>query len=282
MFSSKDKGFKRDLPGLITVTIGAAIIVVFALFPVIWFTLGSFKTEVQLFSIANTFVFEPVLENYVYAFSTRNMFSYLANSTIVTIFAVIFQLAVSIPAAYSLARFKSKSFELLAYMMLATRLLPSFVILIPLYLLYLKLGLLNTRFGLIFAYTAFGIPFAVWMLRGFIRTLPREIEDSAMIDGCSTLGIIVRIVVPLIKPGIVATALLLAIGAWGEFIFALILTVSPAARTLPAAIAGFQEAYGVKWGAIMAAGVVALLPVVLLVSVAQRSLLRGITAGAFK
>ncbi len=152
---------------------------------------------------------------------------------------------------------------------------------IPIYILMKNLRLLDTVWCLIFAYLTFNLPFVIWMLKGFFEEIPREIEESALIDGCSEFGVYLKIALPLIAPGLAATAILAFIFSWNEFLFALILTGTKAV-TLPVGIIGFMKETGINWGYMTAGGVLALIPVLLFVMFVQRHLVKGLTMGALK
>lgn len=262
----------------------AVVILVIAveLGPILWIILSSFKEHVDIFNVSKLIVFSPTLRNYRYIFETTDFPRVFWNSLSVTALTTMASLFLGFLAAYGLARFDFKGRTVVSYFILATRLMPAFAILIPTYLIFSTLGLQNTRVGLVVAYTSFSLPFAIWVMRGFIRRIPVEIEESAKIDGCSTFQIIFRIAVPLSLPGISAAGILLAISAWGEFIWALVLTSDKTARTLPVLISGFQAAMGLEWGPMTAAASIVLLPVAILALLGQRFLISGITAGGLK
>jgi ABC-type glycerol-3-phosphate transport system permease component len=164
---------------------------------------------------------------------------------------------------------------------LLARMVPGIAILIPIYLAAAKAGMLDRRLTLVVVYCAFNLPFAVWLLRGFFREIPTELREAAIVDGCSELQVFVRVILPLVTGGLVATSVFVFIGAWNEFLFALALTQSDAA-TAPLAVIGFRNEYGVQWGAIGAAAVMISTPVVLFAVVMQKYLVRGLTMGAVK
>jgi multiple sugar transport system permease protein len=160
--------------------------------------------------------------------------------------------------------------------------LPPIVTIIPLFLMLREVHLLNSLAGLVLVDVTLNLPFVVWMMRGFIEELPREIEEAAMLDGESRMGVLLRIVVPLVGPGLAATAVFCLIVVWNEFLFALILSQTDAAMTLPVGIAAHVTQYEIQWGAMSAAGVVAMLPVLIFAAVAQRYFVRGLSLGALK
>jgi multiple sugar transport system permease protein len=170
----------------------------------------------------------------------------------------------------------------LALWILSTRMFPPIVTAVPLFLMMRDLGLLNTRASLVILYTGFNLPFVVWMMRGFFMEVPRELEEAAMVDGDSRLGALRRVLLPLVAPGLAATAVFCLIISWNEFLFALVLTQTDAAMTLPVGIAGRVTQYEIKWGVMSAAGVVAMLPILLFALAVQRYLVRGMSLGAVK
>jgi multiple sugar transport system permease protein len=193
-------------------------------------------------------------------------------------------LLIGVPAAYGLTRFEwpHNWDNRIADWILSTRMLPPIVTIVPLFLMLREMHLINSLLGLAIVYTGFNLPFVVWMMRGFFAEVPREIEEAAMLDGESRAGALMRIVLPLVKPGLAATAVFCLVVAWNEFLFALILTQTNTAMTLPVGIASRVTQYEIKWGAMSAAGVVAMLPVLVFATAVQKYLVRGLSLGAVK
>ncbi|HYJ46382.1 MAG TPA: carbohydrate ABC transporter permease, partial [Pyrinomonadaceae bacterium] len=187
-------------------------------------------------------------------------------------------------AAYGLARFRLplKLNTRLSLWILSTRMFPPIVTAVPLFLMMSDLRLLDTLTALIIVYTAFNLPFVVWMMRGFFNEVPRELEEAARVDGDTRLGALRRVVLPLVAPGLAATAIFCLIISWNEFLFALTLTQTDAAMTLPVGIAGRVTQYEIKWGVMSAAGVVAMVPILVFALSVQRHLVRGLSLGAVK
>src|SRR4029078_9403475 len=186
--------------------------------------------------------------------------------------------------SHALARFRLP-FDLdrrLSLWILSTRMFPAIVTAVPLFLMMRDLRLLDTKASLIIVYTAFNLPFVVWMMRGFFDEVPRDLEEAALVDGDSRLGALVRVVLPLVAPGLAATAVFCLIVSWNEFLFALVLTQTDAAMTLPVGIAGRVTQYEIKWGAMSAAGVVAMVPILAFALAVQRYLVRGLSLGGVK
>jgi multiple sugar transport system permease protein len=248
------------------------------LFPYTWIVLTAFRNPID--TLAMRFVFTPTLDGFRTIFLESNFHRYLLNSLSTSIPATIAVVCLAAPAAYSLAHLNRRSGVFLAAVLLA-RMVPGIAILIPIYLAAAKAGMLDRRLTLVVVYCAFNLPFAVWLLRGFFREIPTELREAAIVDGCSELQVFVRVILPLVTGGLVATSVFVFIGAWNEFLFALALTQSDAA-TAPLAVIGFRNEYGVQWGAIGAAAVMISTPVVLFAVVMQKYLVRGLTMGAVK
>lgn len=273
----RDKGFLKT--GLLVLALVAALA------PVYWMLTISLKTEVDQFAIPpKWFSFTPTLQHYTDAFVTRSFGQYLLTSAIVAIVSTFFALVIGTLAAYALTRFRLP-YNLdrkLALWILSTRMFPAIVTAVPLFLMMRDLRLLNTKASLIIVYTAFNLPFVVWMMRGFFAEVPRDLEEAALVDGDSRLGALVRVVLPLVSPGLAATAVFCLIVSWNEFLFALVLTQTDAAMTLPVGIAGRVTQYEIKWGVMSAAGVVAMMPILIFALAMQRYLVRGLSLGAVK
>jgi multiple sugar transport system permease protein len=258
---------------------------VFALAPVYWMLTISLKTEVDQFASPPPWlVFSPTLEHYYDAFISRAFGQYLVTSTIVAVASTLCALVIGTLAAYALARFQLpwNLNRKLSLWILSTRMFPAIVTAVPLFLMMRDLRLLNTRTALIVIYTAFNLPFVVWMMHGFFADLPRDLEEAALVDGDSRLGALVRVVLPLVSPGLAATAVFCLIVSWNEFLFALVLTQTDAAMTLPVGIAGRVTQYEIKWGVMSAAASVAMVPILVFALALQKYLVRGLSLGAVK
>jgi multiple sugar transport system permease protein len=256
-----------------------------ALTPVYWMLTISLKREVDQFAVPpRWFSFVPTLEHYVDAFVRRSFGQYLVTSAIVAVCSTGCALLIGTLAAYALARFSfpRRLDRKLSLWILSTRMFPPIVTAIPLFLMMRDVGLLNTRMSLIILYTGFNLPFVVWMMRGFFLEVPRELEEAAMVDGDSRLGALRRVLLPLVAPGLAATAVFCLIISWNEFLFALVLAQTDAAMTLPVGIAGRVTQYEIKWGVMSAAGVVAMLPILVFAMAVQKYLVRGLSLGAVK
>ncbi len=263
----------------------AILALIAALAPVYWLLTISLKREIDQFADPPRWIhFTPTLQHYVEAFRGGSFAAYFTNSVILAAMSTLGAMLIGVPAAYGLARFEwpRQWNHRIADWILSTRMLPPIVTIVPLFLMLREVGLINSLFGLALVYTAFNLPFVVWMMRGFFEEVPREIEEAAMLDGETRVGALLRIVLPLVKPGLAATAVFCLVVAWNEFLFALILTQTNAAMTLPVGIASRVTQYEIKWGAMSAAGVVAMLPVLVFATAAQKYLVRGLSLGAVK
>ncbi|HKP11967.1 MAG TPA: carbohydrate ABC transporter permease [Blastocatellia bacterium] len=256
-----------------------------ALAPVYWMLTISLKSEVDQFASPPRWLsFSPTLAHYADAFLSRSFGQYLATSATVAVLSTVGSVTLGTLAAYALARMRwpAKLDRRLSLWILSTRMFPPIVSAVPLFLMMRDLRLLNTTAALVIVYTAFNLPFVVWMMRGFFQELPRELEEAAMVDGDSRLGALFRVVLPLVVPGLAATAVFCLIMSWNEFLLALVLTQTDAAMTLPVGIAGRVTQYEIKWGVMSAAGVVAMLPILIFAMAVQRYLVRGLSLGAVK
>ena len=256
-----------------------------ALVPVYWAITISLKTEADQFAVPPLwFNFNPTLAHYKDAFIERGFGNYFLTSLIVALSSTFLALALGTFAAYALARFRLpyKLGSRLSMWILSTRMFPPIVTAVPLFLVMRDLQLLDTTLSLIIVYTAFNLPFVIWMMRGFFLELPKELEEAAMVDGDSRLGALFRIILPLVTPGLAATSVFCLIISWNELLFALILSQTDAAMTLPVGIAGRVTQYEIKWGVMSAAGIVAMLPILIFAMAVQRYLVRGLSLGAVK
>jgi len=260
-----------------------ATVIIFSLilFPPIILFLTSIKTEVDALSFPPKWIFKPTLGNYRDIFKTSSLARYMLNSLIVASLNTCVSLALGSMAAYGLARFRFKGSENLSFWILSIRMMPPVASIIPIYIIMKKVHLLDTPWALVIIYLTFNLPFVVWMMKGFFEDIPREIEESALIDGCSEFEVFRKMAIPLVAPGLAATAILIFIFSWNEFLFALILTGTRAV-TLPVGIIGFMKETGINWGYMTAGGILALVPVVIFTILVQKHLVKGLTLGAIK
>ena len=257
----------------------------YVLFPFYWMLVNSLKQPSELFlSPVNYLPSHPNFANYVGVFTAQPFARNILNSVIVAGGATVIALLLGILAAYALGRHAFTGRQTVLYAILGLSTFPQVAILGGLFLLTRALHLFNTYWALIFSYTIFTLPFTVWVLAGFIREIPVEMEEAALVDGARPVQILRHVILPVMLPGIVATGLLSFINAWNEFLYALTLTVDNGARTVPVAIAMFsgQSEHELPWGQITAASVIVSLPVMAIALIFQRHITQGLTAGAVK
>jgi multiple sugar transport system permease protein len=256
----------------------------FAVIPLAWMLLTSLKTNREITQDTSLVPLSLTSDNYVSLFSGREFGAYLANSIIVTTASVAIALVLGTMAAYVLARFRLRGGmqRYVGFSLLMVRLLPPVVIIIPIFLVAQQLGLLNTQLSLIVVYATFNVTIVVWMMESFFREIPVDLEEAAMVDGDTRFTAFRRIVLPLAAPGLVATGIFAVITTYNEFLFALVLTSTPAAETMPVGAATLIGRINVDWGAMSAAGVIGALPIVVFSIFVQKHLVRGLTMGAVK
>jgi len=244
--------------------------------PFLWMVLGSFKTTVDFLSYPPVWLFQPTLENYRQVFADNAFARYVLNSLLVAAGATFLGLLLGIPAAYALARWRRSA---MGIVLLAARMAPGIAFLIPLFVLFLQFHLVGSYVSLIASHLIFTLPLTVWLMVGFIEALPVEIEQSALIDGCSVPGVLLRVVVPLTAQGIAATSILSFIASWNNFLFALVLA-NENTKTLPVAVLGYIGYTSIQWGTLMAASCLITTPVLVLALCVQKYIVRGLVAGA--
>lgn len=251
-------------------------------FPLYWAIVASFTPEARLFQSSSLLPTGLVLDHYRALFLERDFWLPLRNSLIVASATTVLCLFIGGGCAYALARLRFPGKAPLLGLILAVSMFPQVAIVSPLYLLLRSLHLLDSYPGLVLPYLTFAMPLAIWLLVGFLRQLPLELEEAALVDGASRLRVMWEIVVPVALPGLAVTAALTFVYSWNEFLFALAFTLGPDRQTVPVAIALFQGRYQVPWGQILAAATVAAAPVAVLVLAFQRGIVQGLTAGAVK
>lgn len=262
-----------------------AFALVYTVFPVLWLFVNSFKTRLDMFAMPPIWIVDnPTLYNYIQTFVEREFVTYMFNSLVVASATTILSLAIGTIAGYALARFRypGRTKFHLSFWILSTRMMPPIVTIMPLYLFFGVLDLLNTKTALVIAYTGFNLPFVVWMMRSYFAEIPADLEESAMVDGDTRLGAFWRVILPLARPGLAATAIFCFILSWNELLFALIITETTSSNTLPIGIAGRITQYKVEWGEISASGFAACVPIIIFAFIVQRHLVRGLSFGAVK
>lgn len=271
---------------------------VFSIFPVFWTYLSSIKPSRDVFAIPPVWVFKPTLHNYGLVLNLEapsveevqqsfqvtgqsKLPEHILNTVVVCIGSTALSMLVGSSAAYALARARFRGRRAILIAILLTRLVPPIVMVIPLYLIWRNLRILDTHVGLILAFFTFTLPFVIWMMRGFFLSLPRELEDAALIDGCSRWGALGRVVLPLVAPGVAATALFTALFSWNEFLIAAVIG-GEKAKLLTPSIFGYFSDTSILWGRLYAASSVVMMPVVVLTMFIQKHITTGLTAGALK
>ena len=267
---------RRRIVAIATGIVAAVLIAVY-LSPIVWLVLTSFKDRLDIFSSAPTLIFTPTLENYIEAFVEKGFTDNLVNSAVVGVISTLIALVVGVPAAYSLSRISKGEGFMMA--LLAARLLPAMVLAVPLFVLASSLGMRDTYFALIAAHLTFALPFTVWMMRGFFLAVPTSLDEAARLDGCGEWGTFGRVILPIVRPGLAATAIFCLINSWNEFLFALVLT-GRHTQTLPVAIPSLITPIGTSWGQVAAVGTVTILPVLIIAFIVQKHIVAGMTGGA--
>jgi multiple sugar transport system permease protein len=263
--------------------IAAAIVVVNGFFPAVWILLTSLKTEAELVSKPITWwPRDPTLANYVQAFADQPLLRYLGNSLAVAVLSTILSLVVASLAAYAIARLNLRHRQLILTCIVASSMFPLVTLLVPIFQTMRSLGLLNTYTALVLPYTVLNLPVCTLVLVSFFQSIPRDLENAAMIDGCTRLGALWRVVVPLAAPGVFTAGILAFVNAWDEFLLALSLNASASMRTLPVGITLYQGEFTFPWPIISAALIVAIVPVAVLIAVFQERVVGGLTQGGLK
>ncbi|UUX96464.1 carbohydrate ABC transporter permease [Aquabacterium sp. J223] len=261
-------------------TLLTALLAALLLFPVAWLAAMAFKPDELMFARPTVWRFEPTLKHFAYVIDL-GFLRYLLWSIALAGASTLLVVLVGTPAAYAFARFELRARDDLFLFILATRMAPPICLVIPFYLIFSQLELLDTFVGLTVAYLTFNLSFYIWVLRSFCRDLPVELEEAAMVEGHTRFAVFLRVVLPLLKSGIVSTAMLCFIFAWNEFLFAFMLG-GQEVKTLPVAIPLLITAQGVRWGEMAVVGMAALVPVLLAVFLLQKQIVRGLTMGAVK
>ena len=250
------------------------------LVPIIWITLAAFKSHVDVYQLK--LLFKPTLENFSVVFDDPyRLGDKLYNSTIVASVSVLFAIPIATLAAYSFSRFTLKGETVMLVIILATQFVPAVVIILPFFVMFRDIGILDTRIGLILVNLAMIMPFAIWMIKGFIDGIPLDTEEAALVDGSSRVQVIRNIVLPMAAPGLLTSAIFCFIIAWNEFLFALILT-NKHAVTLPIGLALFKAEEGDLWNLLSAAGIIIMAPMFVLALLIRKYFVQGMTMGAVR
>jgi multiple sugar transport system permease protein len=271
---------------LIKYAILYAVLLVLAaivLLPFYWMVVSSFRPPEALFSSKPSLWLSSLsLEHYAHVLRRTNFVAQFKNSVIVALCTTLVCILSGSFAGYSLSRFKIRGRFLVSVVIFLTMMFPATVVLIPLFLVFRTLRLLNTYWGLVIAYATFALPFCTWMMKGFFDSIPMELEEAAIVDGCSRAGAMFRVALPLAAPGVAATAMFGFLLAWNEYLFALTFTTSENMRTLPVGLTLFSGEYYTNYGALMAASFMVCIPVLVFFLYANRYMIQGLTAGAVK
>ncbi len=279
------KRITRSQPrGLLTLWLFSALVLFIALAPFVWIMIVSLTPEVSQFTQGiQYFPRDPTLANYLNIFDVINFGQGFRNSLWIAVIVTTLSIAIAITAAYAFARYQFTGRTVLILFLLVVYMIPGIVLLMPMMVIFRTLGLMNTYAALILAEATHSVPFAIWLLMNYFASLPRDLEDAGLVDGCTRLGALIRIVLPLAVPGILAAGLFVFIGSWNNFLFAFMLTSGERVRTLPVLLRIFVAGdSGVYWGTVMAGAVMTTLPVALLFLFFQRYLISGLAAGAVK
>ena len=263
--------------------LAAALVVFNGFFPALWILLTSLKTQTELVSKPITWWPEnATLANYVAAFTDQPLLRYMGNSAWVALVSTLLSLVVSAGAAYAIARLNLKHRKLILTAIVASSMFPLVTLLVPIFETLRSLGLLNTYTALVLPYVVLNLPVCTLVLVSFFQSIPRDLENAAMIDGCTRLGALVRVVLPLAAPGVFTAGILAFVNAWDEFLLALSLNASAGMRTLPVGISLYQGEFSFPWPIISAALIVAIVPVAVLIAIFQERVVGGLTQGGLK
>jgi len=271
----------RKLRRKALLTVLAYVVALIMFFPILWMLLTAFKTEAAAFTVPPHLFFRPTLASFGEALARGDYLHYALNSLVSSLVSTLLGLLLAVPAAYAMAFYPSRSTDGTLLWMISTKFIPAVGVLIPIFLIYKDLSLLDNIWGLILVYTAMNLPIMVWMIYSYFREIPAEMHEAAQVDGANTAQVMARVVLPVAIPGLASTCLLAIILAWNEAFWSINLT-NTAAATLPVFIAGFKTAEGLFWAKMSAASALAVAPILVFGWMAQRQLVRGLTFGAVK
>jgi ABC-type glycerol-3-phosphate transport system permease component len=274
---------KVSLAAKILIAFCILLLVAVCAFPFLWMALSSVKSLGELYTVPPVWLPKALtFENYAKVLFESNIPRYFINSTIISLGSTAIALCLAVFASYGFARFKFRGKGASQAFILLGQLLPTAAIIVPLFITLRVLGLVNTYLGLILVYTIITLPLSVWMLTSYFKAIPVELEEAAIIDGATRLGVLFRITLPLSAPGIVAIVVYAFVTTWNEFIFALVLAQDYRVKTLPIGIAEFTTEFNTDWGAVMAASLIMTIPIAIMFFAMQRMFVGGLTAGALK
>jgi ABC-type glycerol-3-phosphate transport system permease component len=274
---------KKSKRKLVVVYTGLFIFYAFLLLPIVWLVLSSFRNTDSIQSgRLLPYPSELTVTNYVEAFRIANLTTFLVNSFIIAITVMLLVVFIASLGAYALSRFRLRGRNIFMMLALTPQFFPYVLILIPFYVLMSNIGLVDSHLGLILTHTSITLPFALWMLTGYFSAIPRDLDQAALIDGCSRLGVLFRIIYPIAIPGMVVAGFFAFVVSWGDYLFVSILSQSPETQTLPIGLQTFMSSLQVRWGLITAGTVIAIVPTIVFFAIVQRRLVAGLTAGAVK
>ena len=274
---------KKSLASRIIGKIFFVLFIIIVVWPFAWLLITSFKSPSDITAIpTDLYPKHPSLEFFKLCFTEHHLGKYLLNSVIVSSIAMVLSIVVALPAAYAFSRYKFKYKDFWQRFILVANMFPVIAIVTPMFIIFKKIGLINTYWGLIIPSVILILPMAIWTMIAFIKTLPFELEEAAMVDGCNRFQSVVKIILPLCAPGIFTTGIIAFINAWNEMMFSLILVTKDAMRTVPVAISFFQGEHTVPWGDMAAASIIATLPIIVVVLICQKKIVAGLTTGAIK
>jgi len=255
--------------------------ILLTLFPIVWLLSVSLKTQRDAFAMPPKLIFEPIADHFLGLLDRPGFVEAFMNSVRVTALGVVIAIVIAVFASYSIHRFRFRGKNLFGVWLLLAYMLPEFLFIIPMYVLYQRIGLYDSHIGLALVYQVHSLPFAVWLIRSFFKEVPAELDDAARIDGCGHLMTLRHVYIPLAAPGISATAILTAIWIWNELTIALSLTFSDA-QTITVAVASFRGYTSINWGQMAAASIVAIVPMLVFSIFAQKYIVKGLTLGSLK
>ncbi len=261
------------------------LITVIVIFPIYWMVVTSILPTSTVLS-RNPPLFPPLdqvsFAAYIDVLQRKPVFTWMLNSVVITAGSIIISLTVSVMAGYSLSRFRTRAQQAAGMTMLVSKMLPATLIVIPFFVMFSSFRLINSPFALMLANASVGVPVATWMMKSFFDSIPRELEEAAMVDGCNQLTALVRVILPLARPGVSAAAIYLAIVTWSDLVFARTLLQDSSRWTLPVGLQSFVGEYQVEWASLMATGAISLIPVVILFIILEPFLVSGLTQGGVK
>ena len=259
------------------------ILILWAVLPFLWMVSTAFKTTEETYTSPPLWIpHHPTIKNFLYIVKRGAFLTYFRNSVIVAVSTTVISIILSSLAGYSFSRFKFFGGHSLLLLFLITQMFPGALLIIPLFQIIKFLKLLNTLYALVLSHITFSLPLCTWLMKGFFDQIPRELEEAAMIDGCSRISAMIYVIFPLALPGIIAASIFSFIGSWDEFIFALTFTSSDEVRTLPIGLQRFIGSYEIYWNHLGAASVLTTIPVIILFLFIQKYMVKGLTAGSVK